>query len=137
MQRARHVSRLQSVLAHYNKLEYYCHRCISALQIPQQRLIFNVKRLSQPSLADLWGAMEFNNVSSALEAHVREACGRSWALPDQLPAPARPEEGVTSPSRAGLRVEGMWPYWLDGRSLRTVRNNLDLDSMVILTGLAR
>ena len=35
-----------------------------------------------------------------------------------------------------LQIEGMWPYWLDGAGPRTVRNSLDLDSMVLLTGRA-
>ena len=35
-----------------------------------------------------------------------------------------------------LQIEGMWPYWLDGAGPRTVRNSLDLDSMVLLTGWA-
>lgn len=34
------------------------------------------------------------------------------------------------------QVEGMWPYWLDGRAPSTVRNTFDIDSMLLLTGQA-
>ena len=33
-----------------------------------------------------------------------------------------------------MHVEGMWPYWMDGRDAGTVTNTLDLASMVLLTG---
>ena len=38
--------------------------------------------------------------------------------------------------RRALRVEGMWPYWLDGRAASTVRNDLSIDAMILLTGLS-
>lgn len=28
----------------------------------------------------------------------------------------------------------MWPYWLDGAGPSTVRNSIDIDSMILLTG---
>ena len=88
----------------------------------------------QPNLADLGGAIEFNNISSSLEAHVREAARRGWAQPHQLAPPAEEEEKEAQQGRETLSIKDMWPYWLDGGSLSTVHNTLDLDSMVILTG---
>ena len=84
-----------------------------------------------------------NNIASALEAHVREASVRGWALPQQLYPPASGDDSglgegwKAGESREGIGVKGMWPYWLDGRSASTVRNTLDLRNMVILTGLAQ
>ena len=86
----------------------------------------------QPSIPALVGAITFAVIASSLEAHVREATHRMWALPTQLRAgqpPASPGAGAGS-----MRVQGMWPYWLDCRSPKTVRNDIDLASMVILTG---
>lgn len=34
----------------------------------------------------------------------------------------------------GMRVEGMWPYWLDGHAPNTVKNSFDMSSMYLLTG---
>lgn len=33
-----------------------------------------------------------------------------------------------------MRVEGMWPYWLDGQAPSTVKNSFDMSSMFLLTG---
>lgn len=93
----------------------------------------------QPHLVSLQGALYLNNIASALEAHVREASVRGWALPQQLHPPtsddnADVEEGQKAGEREGIDVKGMWPYWLEGRSASTVRNTLNLENMVILTG---
>jgi len=53
-------------------------------------------------------------------------------MPVQLAKHDAAADGPTT-SHA-MEVEGMWPYWLDGRDASTVRNDLKLDSMVILTG---
>ena len=87
----------------------------------------------QPSTPALVGAITFAVIASSLEAHVREATHRMWALPTQLQArqpPVSPEAGARS-----MPVQGMWPYWLDCRAPKTVRNDIDLASMVILTGV--
>ena len=89
----------------------------------------------QPQLVSLQGALYFNNIASALEAHVREASLRGWALPQQLHPPSEGSADLAIESRPGIKVTGMWPYWLDGRSESTVRNTLDLQNMVILTGV--
>ena len=97
----------------------------------------------QPCLVSLQGALHFNNIASALEAHVREASVRGWALPQQLHPAASDnvsglgEELKAGGSREGVGVRGMWPYWLDGRSASTVRNTVNLRNMVILTGRAQ
>ena len=91
----------------------------------------------QNNTADLVGAMTMAVVASTLDAHVREAADRRWALPLQLPRSC-PEAGADGDnadwSSESMRVEGMWPYWLDARSQGTVRNTFDVSSMVILTG---
>ena len=33
-----------------------------------------------------------------------------------------------------MKVEGMWPYWLDGHATNTVKNSFDMSSMYLLTG---
>lgn len=63
---------------------------------------------------------------TALQGHVREAHRRNWALPD-ISVRRVAEQGP-------LAVEDMWPYWLDGSSMHTVRNTFELSDMVILTG---
>ena len=35
----------------------------------------------------------------------------------------------------GMRVQGMWPYWLDGHAPTTVKNSFDMASMYLLTGI--
>lgn len=75
---------------------------------------------------DLVGATLFSVIASSLEAHVREALRKGWAQPVQL----HREDGQRS-----MHMEGMWPYWLNGCLEATMRNDLDLSSMVILTGL--
>lgn len=82
---------------------------------------------------DLVGATYFSLIASALEKHVRQALHSSWALPQQhhlSETLAAAEAGRALP----LSIEGMWPYWLDGHDQDTVRNSVDLESMVILTG---
>ena len=93
--------------------------------------------LLQPYLVSLQGALHFNNIASALEAHVRQASAQGWALPRQLQQSAEdaePRHAGVSENREGISVRGMWPYWLEGRSASTVRNTLNLQNMVILTG---
>jgi hypothetical protein len=68
--------------------------------------------------------------------------GRSEAGAAEGPAGVGGEGGVGGSGRVGegssmrnaIRVDGMWPYWLDARSTSTVRNSFEMDGMFLLTG---
>lgn len=34
-----------------------------------------------------------------------------------------------------MRVQGMWPYWLDSHAPTTVKNSFEMSSMYLLTGM--
>lgn len=34
----------------------------------------------------------------------------------------------------GIDIENFWPYWLDGQAPSTVKNSLNLNSLVLLSG---
>ncbi|DBB15379.1 TPA: hypothetical protein ACH3X3_003613 [Trebouxia sp. C0006] len=81
----------------------------------------------QESLLQIVAASTFAIIAAALECHVNEASRRGWTLPSQLAKGAVPEG-------QGMKVEGMWPYWLDGHATNTVKNSFDMSSMYLLTG---
>ena len=80
---------------------------------------YSVAPLSQASI-----------VGRALMEHVDEARSRGWCVPEleEVPEGGRPQ----GPPR--LKVEGMWPYWKDKLAQDTVRNDLVLDRIILLTG---
>ena len=41
---------------------------------------------------------------------------------------------VQSVESVHIQAEGMYPYWMDAADLHTVRNDIDLSSMMVLTG---
>ena len=41
----------------------------------------------------------------------------------------------TGAERQSMKVQGMWPYWLDGHAPTTVKNSFDMSSMYLLTGM--
>ena len=41
----------------------------------------------------------------------------------------------TGTDRQSMRVQGMWPYWLDGHAPTTVKNSFHMSSMYLLTGM--
>ncbi|DBA71802.1 TPA: hypothetical protein ACH3X2_010996 [Trebouxia sp. C0005] len=81
----------------------------------------------QESLLQIVAASTFAIIAAALECHVNEASRRGWTLPNQLAKGAVPEG-------QGMKVEDMWPYWLDGHATNTVKNSFDMSSMYLLTG---
>jgi hypothetical protein len=85
----------------------------------------------QGSISHLRGAITLGIIASALDSHVTQAIQSNWVMPVQLTKQDASSEG---PTFHAMEVEGMWPYWMDGRDDSTVRNDLTLNSMVILTG---
>ena len=41
----------------------------------------------------------------------------------------------TGAERHSMKVQDMWPYWLDGHAPTTVKNSFDMSSMYLLTGM--
>ena len=66
----------------------------------------------------------------ALMEHVYEARSRGWCVPEleEVPEGGRPQ----GPPR--LEVKGVWPYWKDKLAHDTVRNDLVVDRIILLTG---
>ncbi|CAD7705187.1 unnamed protein product [Ostreobium quekettii] len=106
-------------------LSSYREAC-SAAEVAVRKGLISLAESLRPILSRLIGAAQFVTIMTALQGHVREACRRNWALPDiSVRRVAEPGPMV---------VEEMWPYWLDGLSMRTVRNTFELSGMVMLTG---
>ena len=42
--------------------------------------------------------------------------------------------GVNGAGGVHIQIEGMYPYWMDSADLHTVRTDVDLSSMMVLTG---
>ena len=74
--------------------------------------------------------MQASIVGRALMEHVDEARSRGWCVPEleEVPEGGRPQ----GPPR--LEVKGVWPYWKDKLAQDTVRNDLVLDRIILLTG---
>jgi hypothetical protein len=83
-----------------------------------------------PDAAGLVGACAFSVIASALTAHTRAALASGWSLVDVVDG----DDEAASHSSPPLAISGAWPYWLDGRDAGTVRNDLSLDGMALLTG---
>jgi hypothetical protein len=83
-----------------------------------------------PDAAGLVGACAFSVIASALTAHTRAALASGWSLVDVVDG----DDEAASHSSPPLAISGAWPYWLDGRDPGTVRNDLSLDGMALLTG---
>jgi hypothetical protein len=114
----------------------------------------------QPKLTQLVAAATFAVVASALDAHVREAARRGWALPQLTFSPdvvrKKPSSTLSSSTSAAytnnnssnsttndffsnsvFKVDGMWPYWLGGTGglhHETIKNSFHMEGMFLLTG---
>ncbi|KAL4544776.1 hypothetical protein Ndes2526B_g00720 [Nannochloris sp. 'desiccata'] len=107
----------------------------------------------QPKLTQLVAATTFAVVASALDAHVREAARRGWALPqltfskDVLKNNGTVGEGEgdftatrtinANTSSNIFKIDGMWPYWLGGTAgldQGKIKNSFLMDGMFLLTG---
>ena len=88
-------------------------------------------------------------VVNALDAHCREALRRGWALPRLEYEQGGAAGGAAAAAQqqqewqegqqqldpgVPMRLSGFWPYWMDGRQADTVRNELALGGMALLTG---
>ncbi len=63
------------------------------------------------------------------QVSINAACEICLKLESKVPVPTG-----AIPEGQDMRVEGMWPYWLDGHAANTVRNSFDMSSMYLLTG---
>ncbi|BDA51431.1 probable DNA mismatch repair protein MutS at C-terminar half [Coccomyxa sp. Obi] len=108
-------------------MEAYRAACAAAADRVRDQLRSLASRLTE-ALPELVCASVVSTIGAALDAHVRQAHERGWAQPRQL------LRAQLNEPRPALQVQGMWPYWLDGRAPSTVPNTFDIDSMLLLTG---
>lgn len=101
----------------------------------------------EPRLAALTAAANFSVLMQALLLHTSHATAAAWTLPaleplcahgdvgsSSSPAASGGTPGASPDKRACLEVEGMWPYWMDGRGGGTVANDVSLTGVALLTG---
>lgn len=111
-----------------NALNDYRRACDMATQKTRQVLARLAIRLENTYQHYMIAAGTFSVVASALEAHVREARRKLWSLPP--PPSAGGGEQTTS-----LTIDGMWPYWMDARDPKLVKNSINaMQGMYLLTG---
>lgn len=109
--------------------------------------------LSQDKVA-LAAALQLGIVLSALLEHSRTAKAAGWSLPlvgskEQQEAQQTIAAATTTSSTPGdsssssvghperdgvLKLSGLWPYWLSGNSPDTVKNDVELQGFMLLTG---
>lgn len=92
-----------------------------------------------PHTSSLVTASMFGVIAVALDGHVREALRRGWTMPHLLQDSqswSQNGELYTAGKRC-LHIRDMWPYWLGGPGgvdVGVVKNSLNLEGMVMLTG---
>ena len=121
------TARVEAALGLYRK-------CAESVRVSVVRHLKALSVALQPQLDHPVVAANFAVVAQAMQLHARESIRREWVMPELLPAPGdagRPEE---DPIHAPFRLRGLWLYWLTISSRDTVPNDVDVDSMLLLTG---
>lgn len=88
--------------------------------------------------AELAAAMQLGVLLATLQEHSRAAKAAGWAVP--LVGGNEQQEAAASsspphPEHDGvLQLRGLWPYWMSGGDVSTVKNDVGLDGFMLLTG---
>lgn len=100
-----------------------------------------LRQLSQDlsgTAAELAAAVQLGVLLVTLQEHSRAAKAAGWAVPlvggkEQQAAGASSSQ--PHPEHDGvLQLRGLWPYWMSGSDVGTVKNDVQLDGFMLLTG---
>jgi hypothetical protein len=101
-----------------------------------------LRQLSQDlsgTAAELAAAMQLGVLLVTIQEHSRAATAAGWSVP-LVGGKEQQEARASSSSRAHpehdgvLQLRGLWPYWVSGGDVGTVRNDVGLDGFMLLTG---
>ena len=107
-----------------NEYRFQCHEMDLAVKHALKSL---ADRIS-PFIAQIVYLSHFALISKSFWLHATEALRKGWALP------AIQVENSEGQEDRSLKLDGFWPFWMDGASPSTVKNSVNMDKMVLLTG---
>ncbi|KAK9800180.1 hypothetical protein WJX73_004187 [Symbiochloris irregularis] len=112
---------MTALLAHVQKAHF--QRCWTLPQYAGEPLA----PAQAPALGPTSTPAPASTTGGPASAHAPAAQQGTQAAPAHAPSPAQGD-------RLRLQVHEMWPYWMDPKRDSTVRNSLDTNSIILLTG---